>query len=364
MRLCPCRRERVNDLPRAFNKKEAKTVHDAVQKPSEFRALPAVVAVLALLGGCASVPPRAVPEPAPVVEVAEAQPDITVVEPEPEPQIAKPEAPALDVSVVLSSRTQAFEDVAVELGKHFESLSIYDLSDKSQPPANAFRLINDSPADIVVAVGLRAARSASVLSAVPVVFSQVFNYQDYELLGDERRGVSAIAPMDAQLAAWKRVEPSLTSVGLVIGPGHEALIEEAELAAQRHGVALIVSEAGSDQEALYVFKRMIRNIDGFWLLPDNRVLSPRVLGEIVDRSEGRGISVLVPSPRMLSMGAAISVSTVASDIAARIHEVVEAIGRGDIDRLPQVTPLTEIRVDVNEAVAYGRAAADNGKSFE
>ncbi|MEM6514239.1 MAG: ABC transporter substrate binding protein [Pseudomonadota bacterium] len=273
--------------------------------------------------------------------------DIIVVKPT-DPTPTSPSLPQKppQVAVVLTSRTPAFEDVATALSDQFDDLSIYDLGDKSQPPINAFKLINDSPTDVVVAIGLRAARSSAALSAVPVVFSQVFNYHDHGLLKQDSRGVAAIAPMQAQLAAWKTAEPGLTTIGLVVGPGHDELLDEAELAAVQHNVTLLTAVVTSDQQALYDFKRMVRNIDGFWLLPDNRILSGRALNEIFEHSKRRGVSVLVPTPAMLSSGATISVSTVASDIAERIHDVVQSIVSGDSSELPPVTPLQAVQVEV------------------
>lgn len=335
-----------------------------LRRKMQLRSL-VTAAALAVLFGCATAP-QVGPEP---VVAPEQESEIPIVKPAPEPPPAAPEIPVEppSVTVVLTSRSPAYEDVAKALEQHFDSVSVYDLSDKSQPPVSAFRLINDGTTDAVVAIGLRAARSSVALSLAPVVFSQVFNYQDHSLLGERSRGVAAIAPMDAQLAAWKEAEPTLASVGLVIGPGHDDLIEEAEIAAERHGVRLTVKVADSDQEALYYFKRMIRDIDGFWLLPDNRVLSSRALREMVAKANRQSVSVLVPNPKMLSLGATISVSTVAADIAERIRDIVEQINEGQLDAVPQMTALTEIRVETNDrlmnrqTVAGGTPSSTEGK---
>ena len=45
------------------------------------------------------------------------------------------------------------------------------------------------------------AQSSVAMSDIPVVFSQVFNYHDHGLLTENSRGVAAVAPLDAQLAA-------------------------------------------------------------------------------------------------------------------------------------------------------------------
>lgn len=326
-----------------------KVVHFSVQRRHRRPRALALVAFALVLGACATSPSPTTTAGNGPVDTTDAIPqsDIPVIRPaDPTPTQTTLSQEPPKVSVVLTSRTPAFEDVATALAEHIDDLSIYDLGDKSQPPISAFKLINDSPTDVVVAIGLRAARSSAALSAVPVVFSQVFNHRDHGLLKDKSRAVAAIAPMQAQLAAWKEAEPDLTTIGLVIGPGHDDLLLEAELAADRHNVQLVTAVVTSDQQALYDFKRMVRNIDGFWLLPDNRILSGRALNEIFEHSKRRGVSVLVPTPAMLSSGATISVSTVANDIAERIQDVVQSIVDGDIHQVPSVTPLTAIHVQV------------------
>jgi len=123
-------------------------------------------------------------------------------------------------------------------------------------------------------------------------------------------------------------------------------------------VELRVQEAGSDQETLYHFKRMIHEIDGFWLFPDNRILSPRVLNEILQQANRRGVPVAVSNETMLQLGAAISVSSVASDIAANIVQVLEQIRAGEIDAVPPMTQLSEARIVTNDELVKPQVAAD------
>ena len=78
---------------------------------------------------------------------------------------------------------------------------------------------------------------------------------------------------------------------------------------------------------------------------------------MVQQANRRSVSVLVPNRKMLSIGAAISVSTVASDIAARIRDVIERIHQGQLDTVPPMTALTEIRVETNDALLNRRMIA-------
>ncbi len=320
------------------------------------------------MSGCATQPVviDLPPPPEPVVEIIPI-PDDSHSTPIPEtfPEVTPPVVATLpEVTIVLTSRDAAYEDVATELGKHLQNFRIFDLSDDRQAPVVTFRAINDSATEAVIAIGLRAAKSSVAMAQAPVVFSQVFNYQDHDLLNERSRGIAALPPLEAHIAAWKEMDPSLSRIGIIIGDGHEKLIAEAELAAEKYGVELQLRIVQSDRETLYYFNRMIRDIDGFWLFPDNRILSGPVLRKMLTEADRLRVPVAVPNETILSMGASISFSTVAEDIAATILEVVRQIDAGDIDQVPPLTELSEIRVAVNDSKLHrpldASAEAPNG----
>lgn len=319
----------------------------------KIAGLGGAVAYALLLAGCTTWSPE--PEPLPVepeVVLAPPEPEVEpapAVPPKPTQTVEVPAPPAAaPIAIVLTSSKPAFLDVASELAAYFENHTVYDLSDESLPPVAVIRSINDSGSTAVVAIGLRAAKSAVSLSDQPVVFSQVFNYRQHELLTENSRGVAALPPMEAQLRAWKEVSPELTRVGIIIGEGHDDLLREAKDAAEKFGLTLDIRIAHSDQETLYLFRRMLANIDGFWLLPDNRVLSTRVLTEMLDDARRHNVAIAVPNDAMLQIGAAVSVSTVAADIASSIAKVVRRIQAGEIQQVPPITELSEVRVTLNE----------------
>ena len=269
-----------------------------------------------------------------------------------------PKPPGLPaVAIVLTSGEPAYAEVARELIHYFKDHEIYDLSDKSRPPISVLRLINDSDSGAVIAIGLRAAQSSVAMADAPVVFSQVFNHQDHDLLREHSRGVAALAPLDAQIVAWKKIDPTLARIGVIVGEGHDDLIEEAEIAAAQHDVELRVQIAHSDQETLYLFRRMIHDIDGFLLLPDNRVLSGRVLQQMLADANRQHVPVVVPNESMLDMGASISMSTVAADIARTILGIVRKIQAGHLDQVPPITQLSEIRVATNDELVKKQIVA-------
>lgn len=318
-----------------------------------FRTLRCGIFFVALaFSGCAVIEPEPDPIPEPIPVPAEPLPEIVEPPPvvEPIPAVKPPEPPQLPtVAIVITNSQPAYTDIADELARRFDHYEIYDLSDDSRPPVSVLRRINDSDSSAVVAIGLRAATSSVAMSEKPVVFSQVFNFQDHDLLQKSSRGVASIAPLDAQIAAWKEFDPAISTVGAIVGPGHDGLIEEASLAAEQHGIELIVQVTHSDQETLYFFKRMIRDIDGFWLFPDNRVLSRRALQEIMADAQQLQVPVMVPSESMLQIGASISASSVASDIAATITRIVQQIQAGRLLQVPPMSALSEIRIKTSGA---------------
>ena len=318
----------------------------------------AIIFAAVVISGCSTVPPVVVPVEAPTDIVIVPPPVPPVPTEQAKPPIRPPIPPRLpSVAIVLTSGQPAYADVARELTLRLKDYDVYDLSTGSQPPVSVLRAINDSDRGAVVAIGLRAARSSVAMSRKPVLFSQVFNYQDHDLLTENSRGVSSLAPMEAQLVAWQEIDPTIARIGIIIGEGHEDLIAEVRQAAERHDVTLNIRIAHSDQETLYFFKRMIRDIDGYWLFPDNRILSTRILKQMFDEAKSRHIPVIVPNESMLKMGAAISISTVASDIADTIVKVIRRIQAGDLQKVPPLTALSEIRVQTNEAFFKQRSAA-------
>ncbi|MDH3337510.1 MAG: hypothetical protein OEM85_05690 [Gammaproteobacteria bacterium] len=316
----------------------------------------AIISAALSVAGCSALAP--VPDTGGAEIVIEPPPEVVEIKPPVEPAKPPPLPPQLPaVAIVLTSNQPAYADVAQELARHFEDYAVYDLNDDGRPPVSILRQINDSDSAAVVAIGLRAARSAVAMAGVPVIFSQVFNHQDHDLLHDNSRGIAALPPLDAQIVAWKKIDPTVARIGIIVGQGHSDLVAEAELAAERHSVELRVQFSHSDQETLYLFKRMIRDIDGYWMFPDNRILSARILQEMLDEANRHRVAVVVPNEALLQMGAAISISTVASDIAETIVKVIRQIQDGELDRVPPVTALSQIRVATNDELLKQPAVA-------
>lgn len=316
------------------------------------------IALLGLsLAGCAvfEAPPQPAPGPEPVAEpepAAPPPPPVVIEEPPPPPPgvVEEPPPPPPLVAIVLSSRAPAYESVALELAKRLPATETYDLADRSLSVRDAFDAIRASGAAAVVAIGLKAAVHARDASDIPVVFAQVFNVRENDLEQTHMRGVAVLPPLAEQLAHWREVAPAMRSVGAIVGEGHEALLEEAGQAAAAEGLAFHSRVASSDRETLYLFTRMAPEIDGYWLFPDNRILSGAVLREMLAYANRHGVQVAAFNESLLELGATLAATSDAGDVADTVVDILASLAAGEFAAVPPLTPLTETRTSLHESL--------------
>lgn len=304
-----------------------------------WRATLGCLLVCALLSSCA---------------VVEKFPVFLKPEPLPEPCTQKP-PPAPKklprVTILLSNDVPAYESIADELVARLpESPAIINLQGDPATSAWVIEKVESSENKRVVAIGPLAAQTAKQLTTRQV-FCQVFNYQELGLTASYMRGVSVLPPAELQFSAWKNLDPGLQRVGVITGPGHEVLIADARKATQRRGIDLIHRVVQSDKEMLYAFKRLTPNIQGLWLLPDDRVLSRRVLRDIMAYSAKHHRQVVVFHPELLRLGGLMSISSVESDVAEQVIAALRSLSCRTKSSATSLLPLKKIRVEINSQVA-------------
>jgi ABC-type uncharacterized transport system substrate-binding protein len=307
----------------------------------QFRRAARVLPVILLfaLAGCATRR-AAAPPPAPPVQPVPPKP-VDVIP-----------APRREVAILFNS-APGYADVTNQLKTLLPAesykLTLVDVEAESAP--QILSTLRSRPRLFVVAIGLPAARIARDQFKSPVVFAQVFNYKELLVDGRAIRGVTAIPPLDLQVQDWKKLDPKLGRIGLIVSERHADLIREAQLAAESANVTIRHAISDSDRETLYQFKRLAPQIDGLWLVPDDKILSPTMLRELLSYASSHGVRVCVFSDALLPWGALLSASPTTNDVARTVRRVLETIMAGDTKSVPALTPLTEISVRINEQVA-------------
>lgn len=256
-------------------------------------------------------------------------------------------APKSAVVVLVSDNTPGYTRVVSALKQKLPMApTVMQLNGDPQRAAAARRQLADGDAPIV-AVGALALQHARQLPERRVVFCQVFHYEQPGLLTPTTVGVKPLPPLAKQFHAWKLLDPTLTRVALVTGPGLRDLPAEAKRAAAQTRLDVRHVVVQSDKELLYTVRDRLTDVQGIWLAPDHRVLNREVLRHLLAHAVRQGVSVMVFDRQLLDFGALASTEGDQREVAERVVELLQR----PPEQTPRVVPLERTRVRVNAQVA-------------
>jgi ABC-type uncharacterized transport system substrate-binding protein len=264
-----------------------------------------------------------------------------------------PSPPPLRDVAILYHSASGYADIAALLKKLLPAATYrVTMADvQSEDSQRALDTLRRNPKLFTVAIGLPAARFARDELKGPVLFAGVFNYQELLVSGRPIRGVAAMPRLDLQAEDWTKLDPKLRRVGLIVSQSHTDLISEAELAAKIASVSVKSEISGSDLETLYLFKRMASQIDGLWLVPDDQILSPGILCDLLEYAVSHGVRVCVFSDALLDWGALMSASPTPADTARTLRRLLERMMAGGAKVVPPLTTTSELVVHLNTQIA-------------
>lgn len=292
-----------------------------------------LIVVAMVLHGCVQPPKQ---EPAPP--------------PPPPPPVVKRHPP--EVVILVSENVPAYSRVANLLARQLGRRgSVRYLTPSALENARIVDAYGSDERKQFVSVGLSASVAAKALTSKQVVFCQVFNYQEYGLLSPLHKGVGMIPSMSRTFAAWRAIAPGTTDVGVISGPGLEDTIQVATAIAKRYGITLHYAAVNSDKEYLFAYKQMSDQVQGYWLLPDNRVLSGNALREVMTFSVRNSKQVVVFSDELLNLGGLISVTTDYRNIAQQVLERLESAQGKDAIPGPDIAYLDRAVLRINPVMA-------------
>ena len=255
-------------------------------------------------------------------------------------------------AVVVSDDIPEYMEIVTEiLARGQGDVSVHPLDGQASRGASVIAEIERAAPDRVIAIGLLAATVARAVTGTPTVFCQVYNYAEHDLVSATSKGVFLLPPFELQFRAWRSLAPELDRVGIITGPGQEALLGDIRAAAAGAGIALAVRTVRSDQEALLAFKELVPEIQGLSLLPDNRILSPAVVSEIMAYGAKHERQLAVFGAGLLDLGALFSVANDPRDVVDRVLARFENVANDGRIPGPDMLPLTRMRMIVNDPVA-------------
>lgn len=298
-----------------------------------------LISLLLALYGCAQPPQSIAPVAEPEPQAAPALPPPKKVKPTQVVIFASEDIPAYsEVAKALSKRLGRRGSILYLSGNPLEDLKL------------AGKFQNEERTQFV-SIGLTAAIAANSLAGKQVVFCQVYNYQDYALLSPRHKGISMLPSFAGTFSAWRTLAPAAKKIGVISGPGFDDVIQAASAAAKAHGFTLLHETVNSDKEYQYAYKNMSKKVQGYWLLPDNRVLSEHILRDIMTFSVRNSKQVAVFSDELLKLGGLFSIGSDYREIAHQVYERLEQAQGKDAIPGPDIVYLDKLDLRINSVMA-------------
>jgi len=257
-----------------------------------------------------------------------------------------------EVVVLVSEDIPAYSEVAQALAKMLGKRgSIHYLNGSPFENIKMLAAYKIEENKQFVSIGLNASIAAKTLTNRQVIFCQVFNYPDYELLTARHKGVSMMPSMSKTFSTWRKLAPNITDIGVITGPGFEDMIQTAKAAARSNGITLHHETVTSDKEYQYSFKQLADNVQGYWLLPDNRVLSGNILSDVMTFSVRNKKQVAVFSEELLNRGGLFTTLSAPEDIAQHVLDRLEQAEDEEKVPGPDIVYLDKLILRINPVMA-------------
>ena len=239
-----------------------------------------------------------------------------------EPEALEPEVtPPLQVDIVLSADVSVYKEAAEILRNKLNGEArIYALGKSRLLDNKVITDIQSSDSTHLVAIGMRAARAVSRVEQKPVIFAYVLNYRDHGLLSSNVKGVSALPGAQQLFRDWKAISPQIRKVAVITGANFEHYIKHAARQAATNKIDLLHFVVNTDKEFLYQSKKLPGDIQGQWIIPDNRILSRKVLIEVLTYNAKLGKQTVVFSPKLLDLGGLFYSRISHEEIAEKIYQ--------------------------------------------
>jgi hypothetical protein len=282
--------------------------------------------LLLLIGGCVTTPVNRLGSAGNPDEASIAASPAAPTNPERKPPVAF-EPSGAPVAVVLHDsgfrQLETLQVFSARLGRPYQ---IFNLAHRD-PDAVVRSLESVAPIK-VIALGPAAYDLTRTVPGLDVFYAGVLNP------GRTTQGVDALPPFAVQLDYWQARTSGLDRLGVIGGSGMTRRMQALAGAAAEREIQLERRTVSSDTEMLLAFRSMVPHIDGFVLLPDETILSPRVIRQVLSHGRRNGVQILVYSPVMFNLGASLFLQPDPVRVADALVTLVN-----NPDTRPQVTAM-------------------------
>lgn len=275
---------------------------------------------------------------------------------------------ALNVAIVVSNDTEPY----IELAQGVASELRRDGVGRARTiGVDALAQLNGTDADMVVAVGLKAAQAIAAKNLSLPVLNTLIPKTSFDRIARQRSvrsnrpTFSAIyldQPISRQLDLVRLALPDKKRIGVIVGPDSEELLESLRTEAQLRELELNAVRIGSEAELFPALESVLGSSDVFLSLPDSMVFNSRTLQSILFTAYRRQIPVVGFSPAYVRAGALFAVHSTPAQLARQVAEVLRRVNARDATLPPPQYP-GYYTVAVNYHVARSLEIALESEEF-
>jgi len=234
----------------------------------------------------------------------------------------------------------------------------YDLKGDPQAGRTYAGKIRASGADLVLAVGSRAAITARLeIFDIPVVYTMVLHPAKYDLKAPNMMGVSVKPPIGQQLTTMRTLMPNLKRIGYLYDPEKTApLPADAISQARQLGITFIDRQVRTAEQVPTALRELLSDVDALWLLSDSTVLTDESFTFLLRAAFDRHVPVIGFDPEFSRRGALISFWIDSADIGREAAHVAHTILAGSTVPPPRAFhPKQRMAVNLGTAEYLGIA---------
>jgi len=225
----------------------------------------------------------------------------------------------------------------------------YDLQGDLERGRKLAQKIRASDANLVLAVGLKAALAAKLeILDAPVIFCMVLDPSKSDLKAPNMTGILLEVPMDRQLAVMRSVLPHLKRLGVLYDPAKtSALVGEARRQAKALSLEIHAQTISSAKDVPSAIRALLPQVDAFWLIPDSTVLTEDSLKFLLGAALEQNVPVIGFSSDFVRSGALLSLSVSYQDVGRQAGLLAAKVLSSSVPFPSTAIPPERVRIALN-----------------
>jgi len=141
------------------------------------------------------------------------------------------------------------------------------------------KVIEDK-ADLIVALGARAAWAAKNRQDTPVMFSLLSDPKKYELNG--RTGIRIRFSIYQQMRVFRKILPEINKIGVLYGKDSKNEINDIKIIAKKVGIEIIAKEIDDIRNVAVAIDDLLKHVGALWLRKDKVITgNARLLKQVI-----------------------------------------------------------------------------------